>query len=136
MSERSSAAPTLEFDVHLRSGHRGKRTLTDRAQPASGDKQQAIPRITRLLALAHRWSDLIERGQVQDQAEIGRLMGITRARVTQIMNLRLLSPAIQEALLLTPGFTQATEQQIRSALRCPGWQDQQRYVRSTAEEFQ
>ena len=123
MSERTPAAPTLEFDVHPRSGHRGMRKLTDRAEPSTGRKQEAIPRITRLLALAHRWSDLIERGEVRDQAEIGRLMGITRARVTQIMNLVYLSPAIQELILCDALWT-LSEAEARIALGRPQWRDQ------------
>lgn len=54
-----------------------------------------VPRITRLLALAHRWHRLIDAGEIRDQAEIARRTGLTRARVTQIMELRWLPPQIQ-----------------------------------------
>jgi len=55
-----------------------------------------IPRSLRLLALAHRWHRLIDTGEIKDQAEIARLMGLSRARVTQIMDLRWLPPEVQE----------------------------------------
>jgi len=51
------------------------------------------------MALAIYYEDLIRNGQVHDYAEIATLGHVTRARVTQIMNLRLLAPDIQEQLL-------------------------------------
>jgi hypothetical protein len=81
--------------------------------------------VTRLLALAHRWDDLLERGEVQDQATIARLMGITEARVTQIMNLRVLAPSIQDAVLHGPVSPAWTEKQLRNALKSPIWSCQE-----------
>jgi predicted XRE-type DNA-binding protein len=51
------------------------------------------------MALAIYYEDLIRQGHVHDYAEIATLGHVTRARVTQIMNLRLLAPEIQESLL-------------------------------------
>jgi hypothetical protein len=61
-----------------------------------------LPRITRYMALAIYYEDLIRQGHVHDYAEIATLGHVTRARVTQIMNLRLLAPDIQEQLLVLP----------------------------------
>lgn len=58
-----------------------------------------LPRITRYMALAVYYEDLIRKGHVHDYAEIATLGHVTRARVTQIMNLRLLAPEIQEELI-------------------------------------
>jgi hypothetical protein len=58
-----------------------------------------LPRITRYMALAIYYEDLIRQGHVHDYAEIATLGHVTRARVTQIMNLRLLAPDIQEELI-------------------------------------
>ncbi len=58
-----------------------------------------LPRITRYMALAIYYEDLNRQGHVYDYAEIATLGHVTRARVTQIMNLRLLAPSIQEQLL-------------------------------------
>ncbi len=60
---------------------------------------ERIPRISRYMALAIHFEDLIRRGIVTDYADLARLGHVTRARVTQIMNLRLLAPEIQEALI-------------------------------------
>ncbi|WP_321471403.1 hypothetical protein [uncultured Paludibaculum sp.] len=58
-----------------------------------------IPRITRLMALAIKFQDMLNRGEVRDYADLARLGYVTRARVTQIMNLLLLAPDVQEQLL-------------------------------------
>jgi hypothetical protein len=51
------------------------------------------------MALAIHFEDLIRQGVVTDYADLARLGHVTRARVTQIMNLRMLAPKIQEQLL-------------------------------------
>jgi hypothetical protein len=61
-----------------------------------------VPRISRLMALAIRFDDLLRRGEVNDYAELARVGHVTRARVTQIMNLLMLAPDIQEAILFLP----------------------------------
>jgi hypothetical protein len=54
------------------------------------------------MAFAIDEEDLIRQGHVHDYAEIAALGHVTRARVTQLMNLRLLAPNIQEQLLDLP----------------------------------
>ena len=58
-----------------------------------------VPRITRLMALAIHFDGLIQSGAVANCSELARLGNVTRARMTQIMNLLMLAPGIQEALL-------------------------------------
>ena len=48
-----------------------------------------IPRITRLMALAIKFQGMLDCGAVRDYADLARLGYVTRARVTQIMNLLL-----------------------------------------------
>jgi len=52
-----------------------------------------------MLALAHKIQVAIDRGEVKDRAEVARRLGMTRARVTQILDLTLLAPNIQERVL-------------------------------------
>ena len=74
--------------------------LVEGPRPAAPERPKGrLPRITRYMALAIYYEDLIRQGHVHDYAEIALLGHVTRARVTQIMNLRLLSPCIQEQLL-------------------------------------
>jgi hypothetical protein len=90
--------------VHFGREKRGKRRLLAGRAPAPEPQieQGNIPRLARLMALAIHFEGLLERGEVKDMAEIARLGHVTRARVTQIMNLRLLAPDIQKALLDLP----------------------------------
>ncbi len=60
---------------------------------------ERVPRVARVLALAHHWQGLIRSGAVRDQADVARLVGVSRARVTQVMRLLHLAPDIQEAVL-------------------------------------
>ncbi len=87
-----------------------------------------VPRISRLMALAIRFDGLVQRGEVQDYADLARLGYVTRARITQIMNLRNLAPDIQEALLFLPrtlkGRDPIRERDLRSIARVPHWSRQ------------
>ena len=58
-----------------------------------------VPRITRLMALAIKFQDMVDRGEVRDYADLARLGYVTRARITQIMNLLNFAPDIQEGVL-------------------------------------
>jgi hypothetical protein len=58
-----------------------------------------VPRVARLMALALRFENLIREGRVADYSDLARLGHVSRARLTQIMNLLLLAPDIQEAIL-------------------------------------
>ena len=58
-----------------------------------------LPRITKMMALAIRLDHLIKSGQVIDQAELARVGHVSRARLTQIMDLNQLAPDIQEEVL-------------------------------------
>lgn len=61
-----------------------------------------IPRISKLMALAIRFDQLLREGKVTDQSELARLAHVTQPRMTQIMNLLHLAPDIQEELLHLP----------------------------------
>jgi len=87
-----------------------------------------LPRITRLLALAVRLEDILRQGTAQDYAELARLGGVSRSRITQIMNLRRLAPAIQERILGFPESSSAasvvTERAVRRLTQCLDWREQ------------
>jgi hypothetical protein len=70
---------------------------------------ERLPRITRLLALAVRFEGLLREGTIGGGAELARLGGVSRARITQILNLRHLAPAIQEEILLTTPGSRVTK---------------------------
>lgn len=81
-----------------------------------------------MLALAHELQGLIDRGEIADRALLADQIGLTRARLTQILDLVLLAPDIQEAVLLSvapPLGQQVTERQLRRVAREPSWAAQQ-----------
>jgi len=91
---------TLECSIHFGRRGRGARKEVLRGDaPIVTPPLGRIPRITKLMALAIKYDDLVRTGTVSDYAELARLGQVTRARMTQIMNLRLLAPDIQERLL-------------------------------------
>jgi hypothetical protein len=79
-----------------------------------------------MLALAHYVEILVEEGRIPDYAAAARILGLTRARMTQVMNLLLLEPGIQEGVLL--GSLRAPERQLRIALRSGEWESQEGLV--------
>ena len=79
-------------------------------------------RLARQLALAYHVERLIEKGVLKDYAEAARLLGLTRARMTQIVNLRWLSPKLQEAIL--EGTIMVAERVLRRAACEAVWERQ------------
>ncbi len=93
------------------------------------------PRVTRLLALAHRIDAMIRAGEIEDLATAARLCRVTRARMTQIMNLTLLAPGLQEAILDMPpvakGRDLITERNLREIVAEVDWERQVAMWRDT-----
>jgi hypothetical protein len=82
------------------------------------------------MALAIRFDQLIQDGTVTDQAELARLGHVSRARLTQIMNLLNLAPDLQEVVLhlrpVSQGRGAISERSIRPIAATPNWQKQRR----------
>jgi hypothetical protein len=82
------------------------------------------------MALAVRFESLHNDGEVPDQAELAALGHVSRARITQIMNLLNLAPNIQEGLFFLPSVGQGrapvTERDLRQVVAVPDWRTQQR----------
>lgn len=109
-----------------------QRCRDTRARPcpdAHTDSPARIPRISRLMALAIKFQDMVDRGEVRDYADLARLGYVTRARITQIMNLLNLAPDIQEEILNLAASVENTtipERQIRSITKIVPWAPQRR----------
>jgi hypothetical protein len=80
--------------------------------------------VAHALALAHHIEKKIGSGELHDYAHAAEVLGVTRPRVTQIMNLLLLAPAIREAILDLPERSTITERQLREVVAEPMWDDQ------------
>ncbi len=86
---------TIEVQINPRRLPRRFRRASKPGTPSA----LRIPRITRLMALAIKFDEMIRRGEVRDYADLARLGHVSRARITQIMNLLNLAPDIQEEIL-------------------------------------
>jgi len=114
--------------VHFGTGRRSRKELkTGEATPRPVGR---IPRVAKLMALAILFEGLIRDGVVTDYAELARLGHVTRARITQIMNLLHLAPDIQEKLLFLPPVEQGrdpvTERELREVAAEVDWKKQRR----------
>lgn len=121
---------TLRTKVHFRAGRSGRKHLESGQPPEPMVEPGRVPWVSKLMALAIRFDGLVREGVVTDQAELARLGHVSRARVTQIMNLLHLAPDIQEAVLCLPrierGRDPIQERHLRPIAAVPDWQKQRR----------
>ena len=86
------------------------------------------PRASKMMALAIHLQELVDSGQVQDYTTLAELGHVSRARITQIMDLTLLAPDIQEALLFLPkivkGRDRVNERMLRDISAESVWEKQ------------
>ena len=123
---------TIETQVKFSTGRAGQKRMgkiEDIVKPERTVPER-IPRVARLMALAIHFDSLIRRGVVRDYADLARMGGLTRARVTQIMNLLNLAPEIQEKLLFLHGAEKGrdsiTERNLRALMGKTRWDEQHR----------
>jgi hypothetical protein len=95
---------TMTIEVPVSFPHPGRGTHT--RLPSSADRVSLpsgrVPRVARLMALALRLDELVRTGQVGSYSALASLGHVTRARISQILNLIHLAPDLQEALLFLP----------------------------------
>ncbi|MBZ5640609.1 MAG: hypothetical protein LAO51_17875 [Acidobacteriia bacterium] len=87
-----------------------------RTEPAP-ERPGGVLRVARLLALAHQIDAKIRAGEYDDLTDAARKMGITRTRITQIVNLTMLAPEIQAAILAWPATTEGRDPVSERSLR-------------------
>ena len=112
-----SQTTTIHRRVRFHSA--GRRTVLQEgpAVPQKPHLPGRVPRAARLMALAIHLEHLVRSGQVQDYATLASLGHVTRARITQITNLTLLAPDIQEAILFLPRVQRGRDPIIERDLR-------------------
>lgn len=117
-----------EFTFHLATARAGAKQLRAGRKHDMPDTGR-IPRVARMLALAHHFEERVREGEIADYAELARSLGWSRARVTQMMDLLLLAPDIQEAVLHLPAVHGSnrdpiTERDVRQVAALPEWGQQ------------
>ena len=98
----------MECSVEFNGRGRGSRKRPP-SNPDSVAEAGRVPRVSRLMALAIRFDQLIRAGEVTDCAELATLGHVTRARISQIMCLGWLAPDVQEEVLFLPRTTKGRD---------------------------
>ncbi len=130
--EPSTADSPLVFQARFRRRRKGCRTIL-----ASQDSSPAIPhscppgpcRVALTLALAHKLDQAIAEGRLRSRTHAAELLGVTSCRVSQNMDLLLLAPDIQEALLrmeTIDGREPIAQVHLRPLVNLRSWEEQRR----------
>jgi hypothetical protein len=125
---------TIEKTVHFKRHRRGRQELREGNDGGPvPEPRERIPRVARLMALAIRFESLLLSGQIRHQAELARLGRVTRARVSQILNLIHLAPDLQEEILFLQGGRRGTDlllADLQPLAVLPDWATQRRRWRT------
>jgi hypothetical protein len=106
---------------------RSGRSVTLRTTPSTPTPVIKPANVSHLLAAAYWVIARIDAGELRDLADAARRFGITRARMTQIMDLMLLAPEIQEQVLSMHGVggrCGISERCLRALAKTRGWPEQ------------
>ena len=113
MIRHPDGSVTVTYKFEVTRGRKGRKQLAPPAAPIEQDTPPAslrpvidpssIPKLTRLLVLGHHFERLVRDGVVVDYTQLARLTGLSKARVTQILNLTMLPPDVQLEVLLLDG---------------------------------
>lgn len=95
--------------LHFNTDSRGRKRIDRDPKSRAIASQGRIPRISKLMALAIHFQELVRDGVVEDQSDLARLAHVTQPRITQIMNLVLLAPEIQEEILHLPKVSEGKD---------------------------
>lgn len=114
----------VERKLHIQRGPTKRNAVTNQPSVRSQVGEGRVQRIAKLMALAILFDELLSQGMVKDQTELAALVHVSQPRITQIMNLLLLAPAIQEKLLFLPKVTGkdvVTEKMLRPVVAEVDW---------------
>ena len=102
-----ATGPTIRAKVRFRRGRHGRKQVAlavekEEAELTADPVAEPVPRIARLMALAIVMDEMVRSGQVKSYAELARIVGVSRARVSQVVGLLNLTPDTQKQLLEPP----------------------------------
>lgn len=110
---------TVKRKVNITLSARSRRTIKPAADESEDQPKRRgkIPRVTRLMALAIQFDEMIRTGEARDATELAMLYDITQPRMSQIRSLALLAPSIQDTILNLPQETAGRSQIHEKMLR-------------------
>ena len=114
------------MNFHPVRGARGSLEYVEGPPPAP--KPRPL-RVARMLAVAHALSGMLGRPGGPSRREMARALKMTEARLSQLLDLVLLAPDIQEELLfleVAPGRDPIPERALRYVVRALAWREQRR----------
>jgi hypothetical protein len=121
---------TLTVECPIPGRQRGSRQPAQASapKPRPDVTLERLPRVSRLMALALRFEQLVRDGGIADYAALAQLGHVSRARISQITNLALLAPDIQEALLFLSPIRRGRDpihlRALQDVAALPNWQRQ------------
>lgn len=103
-------------------GEGGMLSMRQALRPPAQQPKPHVTRAARMLALAHHIERLIEAEELKDYAAAAKALGLTRARLTQVMNLLLLAAEIQARVLV--GEESEPARNLRCLVGVADWSQQ------------
>ena len=87
---------------------------------------KAEPQLRQFLILAYQIRDVLDKNPQRTLQEISEWLGLTRGRISQVLNLLFLSPRIQEDIILSNKkfLFHVPEYKIRKIIREINWDKQ------------
>jgi hypothetical protein len=110
----------IEVPAHRRRD--GRRTVFSTIPSTPASSVGRIPRIARMLALAHALRAALDGGSANGLSELAAGTGFTPERVTQLLDLTFLAPDIQERLVF--GDVPLTAKALQPITLIPLWEQQ------------
>ena len=107
--------------------HGSRVSFSEKPPPPKPEPVRRPAKVARMLALAHHLQGAVDRGLVADRAAVARKLGLTRARVTQLLDLLLLAPDLQMRVLeleAVDGVEPLAERQLRVVVAAGTWPQQ------------
>jgi hypothetical protein len=121
-----SASAPFEIRFQLRPKPRAAGDVAQTETRSAG----RLPQVTRTVALAIHFDEMIRNGDARDYADIARQACLCRERVSQIVRLNYLAPDIQVELLYLPpilsGRYPISETALRKIANLLLWTEQRR----------
>ena len=102
-------------------------SFTEAPPPPPREQARRPAHVAEQLALAHHLRRALDAGKLGDQATLARALGLSRARVTHLLDLTLLAPDLQDevlALEAIDGAEPMAERALWAVVRAGSWREQ------------